>query len=142
MKRIIVIILAAAFSFAGGWFFGYTKPALQNQKRILKGYASLRDAMGYTDAEMKHATQIFPKPKEVLESMARENELLVAVAIGSVRRFDKGDPEAVKRDMLHILGTCYRVQRTNDLYTNVIATIEKAALESPSIAAEITKKSE
>ena len=142
MKRIIVTIVAVAVGFAAGWYFGYSRPVAQNQRKILKEYAGVRDMMGYTDAEMTQAAQTFPKPKDVLASMAREDEMLAAVAIGSVRQFDKGDPEAVKQRLLHILGTYYRVHRTNDLYTNVIAQIEKAALESPSIAAEIAKKSE
>ncbi len=142
MKRIIAILVAVTTAFGAGWYFGYTRPALQNQQKLLKEYAIVRDALGYTDAEMTQAAQTYPKPKEVLASMAREDERLAAVAIGSVREFDKGDPEAVKRRLLDILGTYYRVHRTNDLYTNVIARIEKAALESPSIAAEIAKKSE
>ena len=145
MNRIIpplAIIVALAIAFAAGWYFGYTRPTLQNQKKILNEYAVARDMVGYTDAEMTQAAKSFPKPKDVLASMAREDETLIAVAIGSLRQFDKGDPEAVKRQLGNILGSYYRSHRTDDLYTKVIAQIEKAARESPSIAAEISKKSE
>jgi hypothetical protein len=142
MKRAIVIIVAVAVSFAAGWYFGYTRPVAQNQRKILKEYAAVRDMMGYTDAEMTHAAETFPKPQEVLASMAREDEVVAAMAVASVRLFDRGDPEAAKQRLLHVLGTYYRVHRSNDLYTNIIMRIEKAALESPSIAAEIAKKSE
>ena len=145
MSRIILpitIIVAVGIAFAAGWYFGYTRPTLQNQKKILKEYAVARDVIGYTDAEMTQAAKTFPKPKDVLASMAREDQTLVAVAIGSVRQFDKGDPEAVKRQLLHILGSYYRVHHPDELHSSVIAQIEKAALESPSIAAEIARKNE
>jgi hypothetical protein len=70
MKRISVIILAVAGGFAAGWYIGSIRPALEHQKNILKEYAGVRDILGCTDAEMTQAAQTFPKPKEVLASLA------------------------------------------------------------------------
>jgi hypothetical protein len=142
MKRIIFILIGVVLGFGVGWYFGYTRPVAQNQRRILKEYQIVRDLFQYDDAETTKAAETFPKPKEVLASFAREDELVAAVALRTVKLLDKGDSEAAKQSLLQMLGSYYRIHRTNDLYTNLVAHIEKAALESPSIAVEISKKSE
>jgi hypothetical protein len=72
MKRTVTILVAPLVGVSIGWFFGYTRPTLKNQRELLKQYQIVRDNFQMTDAGMADFAE---HRQEYWDRMKREHEL-------------------------------------------------------------------
>lgn len=129
MKRFIPSLICLAAGIAVGWYFGYTRPALQ----AMHMYRDMRRTMGFSDEEALKAAP------EAFASIKREDEGVAMVALRGIEILDRGDTQAAKKHLAYWVGSYYRVYHANG-DTNLIARIERAATTNSDIAVEIAKK--
>src|SRR5271154_5444052 len=116
MKRLILLSLCLAAGIGIGWYFGYTRPALQ----AMHMYQNVKKITGGSDAEV---LRMLP---ESLAAIKREDESVAIVALRATEIVNRGDPEAVMKYLAYWIGSYYRVYR-NSGDTNLVARIERAA---------------
>jgi hypothetical protein len=131
MKHFIRSLICLAAGVALGWYFGYTRPALQ----AMHLYQDVQKTTGLSDAEM------LKQVPDSLAAMKRDDEGVALVALRGIEILDRGEPEAAKKHLAYWVGSYYRVYHTNG-DTNLIARIERAATTNADIAAEIAKKTQ
>jgi len=129
MKRFIPSLICLVAGIALGWYFGYTRPALQ----AMHLYQEVQKTMGLSDAEM------VKQVPDSLAAMKRDDEGVALVALRGIEILDRGDVAAAKKHLAYWVGSYYRVYHANG-DTNLIARIERAATTNAEIAAEIAKK--
>lgn len=139
MKRIIPLLISLSIGIGVGWYFGYTRPASEHQREILKQYQWVRDNLHMTDAEMAEAGAKMP---EFFEDMKRQDEQAAVFALGAFKILEKGDTECAKTHLLKAVGSYYRVYHDKGGDTNFMAKIEESAQKYPAVAAEISRKIE
>jgi hypothetical protein len=129
MKRIIPLLICVLLGVGVGWYWGYTRPALQ----AMHMYRDMKKTMGFSDEEMLRAAP------EAFAKIKREDESVAMVALRGSEILDRGDTQAAKKYLAYWVGSYYRVYHANG-DTNLIAHIEQAATTNAEIASEIAKK--
>jgi len=137
MKHIIISIACLAVGIGVGWYFGYTRPTVKNQREILAQYQYVRDNFHMTDAEMIEAG---PKIPQYFEDMKRQDEAAARYSLGAYKILEQGDVERAKSRLLLAVGSYYRVYHDKGGDTNLLAAIAEAAKKYPAVAAEISRK--
>ncbi len=139
MKTIAPLLIGLLLGAGLGWYFGYTRPSVKQQRELLKEYQYVRDNAHMTDAEMAAAG---PKISQYFEDMKRQDEEAAAFALGAFKILETGDTERAKTHLLKAVGSYYRVCRGKGGDTNLIGQIEEAAQKYPAVATEISRKVE
>ena len=82
--------LCLLLGLSAGWWFGYTRPSVKNQRQLLQEYQKVRDAFHATDREMTDFGSGLP---EVWESMQRQDEFAATMALAALVKIEAGDQE-------------------------------------------------
>jgi hypothetical protein len=138
MKRIIPLLVAILLGLSVGWYFGYTRPVAQNQRKLLKEYQSVRDALHATDGEMAHFGGRLP---EYWDAVKRQEEFAAGIALGVFFKLEKGNVEGAKSNLATTVAIYYRGHR-HDGDTNFLARIERIASTNAAISNAIYRKLE
>ena len=138
MKRIIAILGCVLLGVGIGWYLGYTRPALRNQKKLLAWYQDFRDTVQLTDAEvadfaLHHA--------EYFEAMKRQDETAVVVALSALMKLEQGDIEKARSRLETAVSDYYRVHH-KDGNTNVLHRIVAFAATNAALSNAISRKLE
>ena len=139
MKATVLLLVGILLGTGIGWYFGYLRPDAKRERELLRQYDAAKDALRMSDQEMADAGVKIP---EFMEGMKRTDEMAAAVALGVFGMLQRGETEAAKKRLLMPIGSYYRLYRNRGGNTNLIAQIETAAEEHPSIAAEISRNAE
>lgn len=121
-----------------GWYFGYTRPSVQNQSKLLNEYQSLRDKLGMTDEQLAEIGKQLP---HLRRQMAREDEMAAAMALGALVKLERGDIEKARSVLERTVSIYYRGHQ-HDGNSNVLRNIEKLAASSASLSNAIHRKLE
>jgi hypothetical protein len=103
-----------------GWYFGYTRPAAQNQRKLLWELRANKDGFHQTE---------------------QQDEFATAVACGAFARLEAGDTENAKHKLLTTISIYYRAHRL-DGNSNIIAGIEAFASTNAALSNAIYRKLE
>src|SRR5689334_20032484 len=106
MKRILSLLACLCIGVGAGWYFGYTRPALEHQREILKQYQWARDNFQMTDAEMAESGAKIP---QYIEDVKRQEEVAAAVALGAFKYLERGDTNTAKSRLAWRVGSYYRL---------------------------------
>jgi hypothetical protein len=137
MKRILPAIICLLIGFGLGWTLCYFGPNAKHYRELLAEYRYTRDNFHLTDAEMAQFGRDY---KQFGTSMIREDELVAAVALSALRSLERGEADAAKTSLLRPVGMYYRLYHDKDGDKTLLDRISAAAIEYPSIAAEISRE--
>jgi hypothetical protein len=138
MKRVALFLIGVLVGVGIGWYFGYTRPVAENQRKILKNYQTVRDAFHATDEEMADFGGRLP---EFWDAAKRQDEFAAAVALATFRQLEAGDVSRAKKTLANTMGGYYRGHR-DDGNTNVLAHIQSLAATNGKVADAIYRKLE
>jgi hypothetical protein len=138
MKRIAPLIIGIFLGAGSGWYFGYTRPVAENQRKILKEYQTVRDAFHATDEEMADFGGRLP---EFWDAAKRQDEFAAVIALRVFYQLESGDLDGAKKNLATTVSIYYRGHRL-DGNSNVIAHIEHYASTNAAISNAIYKKLE
>ena len=91
MKRIIAFSVCVLLGVGIGWYFGFTRPATRNQRKLLSEYQFVRDNFHTTDKEMA-----------------------AAMALGALVKLEQGGVEKAKSRLETTISIYYRGHRLGD----------------------------
>src|SRR5947209_4881215 len=138
MKRIAQVLICLLLGVGLGWYFGYTRPAAENQRKLLKEYQAVRNAFHATDGEMADFGGRLP---EFWDAAKRQDEFAAAVALRVIHQLETGDLEGAKKSLATTVSIYYRGHR-HDGDTNVIAHIQRYASTNAAISNAIYRRLE
>ena len=127
--------LCLLLGLSAGWWFGYTRPAVKNQQKLLQEYKNIRDAFHATDREMRDYGFRLP---EMWDSMQRQDEFAAGMALAALVKIEEGDTNKAKERLAGVIGIYYHTWHNNAANTNVINHIEKYAAKYLYLAAAIS----
>jgi hypothetical protein len=130
MKNALAILIAILAGFGLGWYFGYTRPSLKNQRELLRQYQYVRDNFHMTDAEMADFGE---HQQEYFDALKRTDELAAAIALGALRRLNHGNTDGTRHVLESTISTYYRGHRT-DGNTNLLHGIDSFAATNASLS--------
>lgn len=137
MKRILPAVACLLIGFSLGWFFCYFGPVAKHQRELLAEYRYVRNAFQMSDAEMAQFGRDY---KQFGKDLIRQDELAAGVALAAMKCLENGDVDAAKSTLLRPVGIYYRLYSDKDSDKTLLNRIAAAADDSPSIAAEISRK--
>lgn len=129
MKQIVICIICFIGGISAGWYFGYTRPALQ----AIHLTQEIQKETGMSLDEMARAVP------DTLAAIKREDESMALISLKTIELLNRNKQDAAKKSLAYWVGVYYRMYRSNG-DTNLLVRIEKAATQSPEIAAELAKK--
>jgi hypothetical protein len=138
MKRIIPILVGILLGLGFGWYFGYTRPVAQNQRKLLKEYQTVRDAFHATDEEMADFGGRLP---EFWDMAKRQDEMAAVIALAALVKLEQGDIEKAKWRLQTEISTYYRGHR-HDGDSNVLLHITRFAATNAALSNAIYRKLE
>lgn len=121
-----------------GWYFGFTRHSVKNQRKLVNEYQALRDTFGMTDEQLAEIGKQLPTLRR---QMAREDEMAAAMALGALAKLERGDVEKT-RSILERTVSIYFRGHQHDGNSNVLRNIEKFAATSASLSNAIYRKLE
>jgi len=130
MKNALAVLIAILAGFGLGWYFGHTRPSLQNQRELLRQYQYVRDNFHMTDAEMADFGE---HQHEYFDAMMRQDEMAATIALASLGRLNHGNLDGAKHLLETTISIYYRGHRT-DGNTNVLNHIEISAATNASLS--------
>jgi len=142
MKHVTQFSVCFLLGVGVGWYLGYSRPVVTNQRQLLKEYEWVRDNIDLTDPGLAEFIQRLPQDFEVQywEAIINEDETLAAVGLAIFKALERGDTSAAKSRMVSFVGSYYRLYHEKGGDPDTLAKIEEAASEYPAIAAEISRK--
>jgi hypothetical protein len=138
MKRTISLVVCVLLGVGIGWYFGYTRPVVRQQRKLLKEYQEIRDDFHMTDEEMADVGRKLP---QYIEDMKRQDEMAAVVALGAFKLLEKDDVKGAKESLARHVGLYYRLHHAKGDAT-LLSAIEEAAQQYPAISAETSKQDE
>lgn len=141
MQRLLPAIACSLCLLLGlsvGWYFGYTRPSVKNQRKLLKEYQVVRGAFGLTDKQMAEIGEQLP---QIRQQMAREDEMAAAMALGALVKLEQGDIEKAKSRLQTTISIYYR-RHHHDGNTNVLRHIMTFAATNAALSNTIYRKLE
>lgn len=133
MKLSIAFLVGILAGIGIGWYFGYSRPVVRNQRELLKEYQYTRDNFHMTDAEMAD----FANHKaEYFEEMKRQDEMAAVIALMAL---EVGDTERAKKVLVTTVSSYYRVYSKNG-NTNLIRHIVSYAATNSALSNAIYGK--
>jgi hypothetical protein len=141
MKRYlpqIVCLLCLLLGLSAGWYLGYTRPSVTDQRRILAEYRQMRDAFKLSDQEMAELGAQLPRMREQME---RSDEFAAAIALAAFTKLEQGDVERAKWRLTGAISAYYRGHRF-DGESNFVARIERFATTNAALSNAIYGKLE
>ncbi|MFO1477145.1 MAG: hypothetical protein U1F98_10895 [Verrucomicrobiota bacterium] len=138
MKRIVLFIIAILLGVGIGWYFGYTRPTVKNQRKLLREYQITRDNFQMTDAEMADFAE---HRQEYFEAMKRQDEMAAAMALGALVPLERGDVEKAKSRLQTTISIYFRGHR-QDGDSNVLRHITAFAATNAALSNAIYRRLE
>ncbi len=120
MRLFIASLICLALGTALGWYFGYTRPATQNQRKLLWELRTNKDSFHQTE---------------------QQDEFAAAIACAAFARLEAGDTENAKHNLLTTISIYYRAHRL-DGNSNIIVGIEAFASTNAALSNAIYRKLE
>jgi hypothetical protein len=121
-----------------GWYFGYTRPSVRDQRKLLEEYRTVRDGFRLSDKEMAEIGAQLPN---IRKQMERSDEFAAALALGVFKELEAGKVESAKKHLGQTVSIYYRGHRY-DGDTNLLAKIERYAVTNAAISNAIYRKLE
>jgi hypothetical protein len=121
-----------------GWYFGYTRPSVTNQRELLKKYQLEKDNFHVTDADM---ADFAAHKKEYFEGMKREDEMAAAMAFAALLRLERDDIAKARNVLERTISIYFRGHR-HDGDSNILRNIEIFAATNASLSNAIYRKLE
>ena len=138
MKRIIAFSVCVLLGVGIGWYFGFTRPATRNQRKLLSEYQFVRDNFHMTDKEMadfgEHRAEYFA-------AMKRQDEMAAVIALAALVKLEQGDMEKTKSRLQTAISIYYRGHR-QDGDSNVLRHITTFAATNAALSNAIYRKLE
>lgn len=140
MKHVIQLSVCSLLGVGVGWYLGYSRPVVTNQRQLLKEYEWVRNSIELNDPGLAETIQQLPKDFEdqIYAAQKNEDEMLAVVGLATFRELERGDISSAKSRMLRLIGGYYRLYHENGGDSDTLAKIEEEASEYPAIAAEIS----
>jgi predicted negative regulator of RcsB-dependent stress response len=141
MQRLLpplACLLCLLLGLSVGWYFGYSRPSVQNQRKILNEYQTVRDALGLTDKQMAEIGEQLPRMRK---EMAREDEFAAAMALGALVPLEQGEIEKAKTRLQKTISIYYRGHK-HDGNTNVLRRITNFATTNAGLSNAIYRRLE
>jgi hypothetical protein len=130
MKSTILLIVGLVVGCGIGWYFGYSRPVAENQRKLLAEYQRVRDAFHATDEEMADFGGRLP---EFWDAAKRQDEIAAAIALSVFHQLEGGDIDGAKKNLATTVSIYYRGHKY-DGNTNVIAHIKRYASTNAAIS--------
>jgi hypothetical protein len=138
MNRLILLTVSLALGIGIGWYFGYTRPSVKNQRELLRQYHYVRDNFRMTDADM---AAFADHRQEYFDAIKRTDEFAAALSLASLRRLDYGNINGT-RNMLELTISAYYRGHRQDGDSNLIFHIDAYAATNASLSNAIHRKLE
>jgi hypothetical protein len=141
MKNVFLISVCLLLGVGIGWYLGYSRPVVTNQRKLLKEYESLRDDIDLADPALAETIQKLPQDFEgqFYDAIKNEDEMLAVVGLATFKDLERGDTSAAKSRMVQLIGSYYFLYHDSGGNPDTLAKIKEAASEYPAIADEISK---
>jgi hypothetical protein len=118
MNRIIALSVCTLIGLGIGWYFGFTRPAAENQRKLLLE---------------------FKKEREGFQLTEQRDEFAAAIALGVLKKLEQGDLETARKRLHTTISTYYRAHR-DDGNTNYLVPIERFAATNEALSNAIYGK--
>jgi hypothetical protein len=115
----IVCILSLLLGLSVGWYFGYTRPSVENQRKLVKEYETIKDAFQLTDKQMGTWGGRLP---EFFGAVERQDEIAASMGLAALEKLEHEDVERAKSVLQKTISMYYRSHQS-DGNTNVLRRI-------------------
>ena len=126
----VVCMLCLLVGLSVGWYLGYTRPSVKNQRKLLKEYQTVRNAFQLTDKEMATWGGRIP---EFFDSVKRQDEMAALMGLSALARLEKGEPESAKNVLEKAISIYYRGHH-GDGNSNLLRHITSFAATNASLS--------
>jgi hypothetical protein len=130
LPQITCVVLSLLLGLSIGWYFGYTRPAIQMHQLD----AAVLKETGISENEAARAVP------EALAAIKREDESTALVSLKAIGMLDRGEAEKAEKYLAYWVGSYYRVYQAKGGDTKLLKDIEAAATTNKYVGAEISKK--
>jgi len=137
MKRIVPFLVCVMLGVGVGWYFGYTRPVVKQQRQLLREYQEIRDDFHMTDEEMADVGRKIP---QYIEDMKRKDEMAAIVALTAFKLLEKDDVKGAKQVLARHVGIYYVLYHEKGGDAELLSDIEEAGKQYPAISAQMTEK--
>jgi hypothetical protein len=131
-------VLCLALGFSLGWYFGYSRPVAENQRRLLKVDQTAREAFR---AVVEDFSDYEAKPPQFWEAAKIQNEYAALISLQVLKDLEQSELHKAKQELASTVGLYYRAHR-RDGNTNLLACIERVATANTALSNAICRKPE
>jgi hypothetical protein len=136
MKRTIHFVACVMLGVGFGWYFGYTRPVVVQQRKLLREYQEVRDNFHMTDEEMVEVGRGIP---QYFKDMKRQDEMTAFVALGVLKLLEADEIKGAKEVLARHIGGYYYVYHAKGGDAKLLSSIEEAAQQYPVLSAAISE---
>ncbi len=119
-----------------GWYFGYTRPSVENQRRLVQNYDAARDAF---EAAQEQFSDYGGQPGEFWEAAKVQDEFAALVSLQAFKDLEGGYAQKGKEALASTVAMYYRAHR-RDGNTNLMLCIEWVATTNAVLSNAICRK--
>jgi hypothetical protein len=134
---IVCLALCLLLGVSVGWYFGYTRPLAENQRRLLKIDQTAREAFWGAQKDFEDAYS--QTNAGFWEAAKVQDEYTAFLGLHVLRDLERGNVEEAKQHLASNIGSYYRMHR-RDGNSNLLETIAWVAATNALLSNAICQK--